>query len=69
MAPTTAIPFPSTAVISVTEAGAMLGIGRSAAYSAAARGDLPTIRLGRRIVVPTAALRRLLAIDPTEAVT
>jgi hypothetical protein len=38
-------------------------LGRAAAYAAAARGDLPTIRIGRKIRVPTAALRRQLGID------
>lgn len=49
--------------ISVTDAAKLLGVSRGHAYEAARRGDLPTIRLGRRIVVPTAALRRLLGID------
>lgn len=44
-------------------AGRAVGLGRSATYDAAARGDIPTIRLGRRIVVPTASLRRLLGMD------
>ena len=46
-------------------AATILGISRGSAYEAARRGDIPTIRLGRRLVVPTAALRRLLAIDPS----
>ena len=45
------------------DAGEALGLSRSASYDAAARGDIPTIRLGRRIVVPTAALRRMLQLD------
>jgi len=51
--------------VSVEKAGAACGLGRSASYEAARRGDLPTIRFGRRIVVPTAALRRLLQLDGT----
>jgi hypothetical protein len=47
----------------VEEAGAALGLGRSSSYEAARRGDLPTLRIGRRLVVPTAALRRLLQLD------
>ena len=43
------------------EAAQVLGIGRSAAYLAAQRGDLPTIRIGRRLLVPAVALDRLLA--------
>jgi excisionase family DNA binding protein len=38
--------------ISVSEAAQLLGIGRTAAYEAARRGELPTRRLGRRLVVP-----------------
>lgn len=44
--------------------GNILTLGRSATYEAADRGDIPVIRFGRRIVVPTAALRRMLGLDP-----
>jgi excisionase family DNA binding protein len=44
----------------VEEAAEILGIGRSAAYAAAARGELPVLRVGRRVLVPLAALERLL---------
>ncbi len=50
-------------VMAIEEAGRHLQMGRSAAYAAAARGDLPTISFGRRKVVPTARLRQLLGID------
>ena len=46
--------------ITVEQAGKRLGIGRSGAYAAAARGQLPTIQFGRRLVVPLAALNKLL---------
>ncbi len=62
---TTAIETTTAAVLTVPEAGQILGIGRAASYAAAKRGEIPTIRIGGRIVVPTAALRRLLAIDDT----
>ena len=42
------------------EAAATLGIGRNQAYAAAARGELPVIRMGKRLLVPLAALERLL---------
>jgi len=42
--------------VSVEEAARLLGLGRSAAYEAARRGDLPTRRLGRRLLVPVPAL-------------
>ena len=44
----------------VEEAGRLLGIGRNQAYEAAKRGDFPTIRIGKRILVPKAAFDRLL---------
>ena len=44
------------ATITVEEAAALLGIGRTAAYEAARRGQLPTRRLGRRLLVPVPAL-------------
>jgi excisionase family DNA binding protein len=49
------------------DTGRALGCGRSAIYEAAARGEIPVIRLGRKIVVPTAALRRMLHLDDDES--
>jgi excisionase family DNA binding protein len=42
--------------IAVEEAAHLLGISRSLAYELCARSELPTIRLGRRLVVPKRAL-------------
>lgn len=36
------------------------GLGRSASYAAAARGDIPVIRIGTRVRAPIAALDRML---------
>ena len=44
----------------VTEAAKLLGIGRNQAYEAARRGEIPTIRIGRRLLVLLAALERML---------
>jgi excisionase family DNA binding protein len=53
-------------VLTVAEAGELLGISRAFAYELAARGDLPVIRLGRRIMVPKVALLRLVEFgDPS----
>jgi excisionase family DNA binding protein len=49
-------------VMTIEEAGEMLGLSRSSAYRAAARGELPTLRFGRRLVVPTPRLLALLGI-------
>ena len=48
--------------IPVPEAARRLGIGRNAAYDAIRRGELPAIKVGRRILVPLAALYRKLQI-------
>ena len=45
----------------VPEAAAILGIGRAAAYEAVRRGDVPSIRIGKRVVVPKAALNDMIA--------
>lgn len=44
---------------SVEEAADLLGISRAGAYDACARGDIPCLRIGRRILVPRSALHRL----------
>lgn len=44
----------------VAEAAAILGISRFSAYECARTGQLPVIRLGRRLVVPVTALRTLI---------
>ncbi len=44
-------------------AGKALGLGRSSTYAAAERNEIPVIRIGGRVVVPTAALRRMLQLD------
>lgn len=49
--------------ISVPEAGRLLGLGRNAAYEAAQRGEIPTLRFGRRLVVPISALEKLLDLS------
>lgn len=54
-------------VLSVTEAGQLCGLGRSAAYDAARRGELPTLRFNRRVVVPTAKLLALLGLLGSES--
>ena len=46
--------------VTVEESGEILGIGRNSAYEGVNSGQIPSIRVGRRIVVPTAQLRRLL---------
>jgi len=46
--------------LTVEETAEILGIGRSSAYEAVRQGQLPVIRVGRRYLVPRAALQRML---------
>jgi len=45
------------------DVGKILGLGRSSTYAAAERGEIPTVRLGHREVVPVAALRRMAQLE------
>jgi excisionase family DNA binding protein len=62
--PADAADFPPT--ISVEHAAKLLGISRSTAYRAVAAGQLPSLRLGRRIYVPTAPLLTMLGLVAEE---
>ncbi len=48
--------------VTVEEAATILGVGRNKAYEAARSGEVPTIRIGKRLLVPLTALERLLAV-------
>ena len=45
----------------VPEAGRIIGVSRNSAYLAAKRGELPTVRIGRRLLVPLPALMEMLS--------
>ena len=45
----------------IDEVARELGIGRNQAYAAARRGEIPTIRIGKRILVLKEPLKRLLS--------
>ena len=47
-------------VFSVTEMAELLGIGRSKAYELVRSGTIPSLRLGKRIVIPARTLSRFL---------
>jgi Helix-turn-helix domain len=53
--------------VSVELAGRALGIRRSSAYAAIRSGELPHIKIGRRIAVPTAWLRAQLQMSEQAA--
>ncbi len=62
---------PDRLVYTVPEAGRLLGLGRNAAYAAAASGQIPNLRIGRLLLVPKIPFHRMLGIAPavtTEAV-
>jgi excisionase family DNA binding protein len=46
--------------LTVNETAERLGIGRNQAYEAVKNGQIPAIRIGKRLLVPEAALERLL---------
>ena len=46
--------------VSVPEAAEMLGMSRNFAYQLVREGKLPSIRFGKRILIPRAALGRML---------
>jgi len=52
--------------ITIREAAAQLGISRNGAYEAARRGEIPTVKIGRRLLVPRDAVDQMLqrAIAP-----
>lgn len=52
---------PERATLTVEEAAALLGISRNHAYELAGKGQLPAIRLGRRLLISKAALEKKLA--------
>lgn len=54
-------PVEDRLVFTVEEAAQLLGISRSFAYEAVQRGEIPSMRIGRRVLVPKAALERFLA--------
>jgi excisionase family DNA binding protein len=51
----------SPKTLTIEEAAKVLRISRASAYEAARRGELPTVRIGKRLLVPQAALDRLLS--------
>lgn len=58
------IPDPAEqATMKLDDVGEALCISQSSVYAAARAGQLPVIRIGRRLLVPTAAIRRLLCLD------
>jgi excisionase family DNA binding protein len=53
-------------LLSIEQACTLLGVSRGVGYRAAASGDLPTLRWGRRLYVPTARLLAMLGLPAGE---
>ena len=49
--------------VTVEDCAALLGLSRNGAYNAVRAGGIPSIRIGRSIRVPSAALRKLLSVE------
>lgn len=49
----------------VPAAARLLGVGRNTLYDAVKRGEIPHIRIGRRILIPTSALEAFLRCGVT----
>lgn len=47
-------------VLTIEEGRKVLGIGRNSMYEAVRRGEIPALRIGRRLVIPKVALDRIL---------
>jgi excisionase family DNA binding protein len=48
-------------VLTVEEVAGILMLSRGSAYVAARKGEIPTVRIGHRLLVPRVGLERLLA--------
>jgi excisionase family DNA binding protein len=57
--------IPST--INIEQASSIIGLPVRTTYRAAARGQIPCIRIGRRLLVPTKRLLDMLGLDPEDA--
>ena len=47
-------------IVTVDEVARRLQISRNSAYSACRNGQIPIVRIGKRILIPRAALERML---------
>lgn len=52
-----------TLTVSVTHAANLLGISRAAAYAGVRKGDIPCIKVGKRVTIPRAWLARVLETE------
>ena len=50
-------------ILTVEQTAQVLGISRGLAFAAVRTGEIPSIRIGRRILVPRDRLRQTLGVD------
>jgi excisionase family DNA binding protein len=55
--------------LSVDEFAVVAGISRSTAFAAVHNGEVPSMRFGKRIRIPTAAVCRMLALEAPDDAT
>ena len=55
-------------LLKATEAGKLLGLGRSKVFAMVAAGELPSVRIGRSVRIPREALERWVRGQTTEVV-
>lgn len=53
--------------LTIEECALVLGLSRGSAYEAARTGQIPVLRIGRRLLVPRAKLLRMLGEGTPEA--
>jgi excisionase family DNA binding protein len=53
--------------LTIEECASVLGLSRGSAYEAARTGQIPVLRIGRRLLVPRAKLLRMLGEGAPEA--
>jgi excisionase family DNA binding protein len=62
------LPDPVTEpTLTVQRTADILNISRGSAYKAIESGDIPSFRIGSRILIPTAPVLRMLMVDDSEA--
>jgi excisionase family DNA binding protein len=54
---------PERLTMTVEEAARLLGISRNSAFRAVRSGELPAIRIGRRLLVPRSHVTALLGVE------
>jgi excisionase family DNA binding protein len=55
------MPTRTARTVSVQEAAELLGISRNHAFRCVQRGEIPSVRVGRRVLIPASYLDRVLA--------